>query len=99
MPPQRFILFYCLQLFRDDIRIVKFEIVQFLFKGGGERTLSDLVLDPEVCCVISGTQTHNLYGTVSLGICLQVPSDDLADPEHAGPCPPTYDGQHLLLAF
>jgi hypothetical protein len=55
MLPEGFILFNCLQLFRDDIRIVKFEIVQFLFKGGGERTLGDLVLNPEVCCVISGT--------------------------------------------
>jgi hypothetical protein len=31
MPPERLILFDYLQLFRDDIRIVKFEIVQFLF--------------------------------------------------------------------
>jgi len=99
MPPQGFILFYYLQLFRDDIRIVKFEIVQFLFEGGGDRTLGNLVLNPEVCSVIAGTQTDNLYGSVSLGICLQVPSNDLADPEYAGPCPPTYYGQHLLLAF
>ena len=61
--------------------------------------MGDLVLKPEVSSIISGTQTHYLYGAVPLGICLQVPSDDLADAKHAGPSPPTDDGQHLLLAF
>ena len=97
---QCFVLFDYLNFLRNHIEVIDFNENYSILQIFGKWSVCDLILNPEISCVISGAETQNLqFRLIYRRVSLQKTSENLSDRLYARPGASVDNGKHLFFRF